>query len=95
MARLDTLYINFLSGWELDLETAQLIRQNFAGPIYCDLHMLAWAIQPDGYRTLRPIPNVRGSGCSSFDFLAGERRRDDDVGAGPDDAGRNRRCTPA
>ena len=38
-ARLDALYINFLSGWELDLETAQLIRQHFRGPIYCDLHM--------------------------------------------------------
>jgi hypothetical protein len=68
MARLDALYINFLSGWEVDVATAQLIRQNFAGPIYCDLHMLAWAVQPDGFRTLRPIPNVR-EWCSSFDFL--------------------------
>jgi len=67
-ARLDALYINFLSGWELDLETARLIRQNFRGPIYCDLHMLAWAVQPDGLRTLRPIPNVR-DWLSSFDFL--------------------------
>jgi hypothetical protein len=68
MARLDALYVNFLSGWEIDVETAQLIRQNFAGPIYCDLHMLAWAVQPDGCRTLRPIPNVR-EWCGSFDFL--------------------------
>jgi hypothetical protein len=68
MARLDALYVNFLSGWEIDVETAQLIRRTFAWPIYCDLHMLAWAIQPDGYRTLRPIPNVR-EWCSSFDFL--------------------------
>lgn len=67
-ARLDALYINFLSGWELDLETVQLIRRYFAGPIYCDLHMLAWAVQPDGLRTLRPIPNVR-EWCASFDFL--------------------------
>jgi hypothetical protein len=67
-ARLDALYINFLSGWELDLETTRLIRQHFAGPIYCDLHMLAWAVQPDGLRTLRPIPNVR-EWCESFDFL--------------------------
>src|SRR5947209_2133497 len=36
---LDALYVNFLSGWELDLETAQLVRQQFAGPVYCDLHM--------------------------------------------------------
>jgi hypothetical protein len=67
-AKLDALYINFLSGWELDLETTTLIRQHFAGPVYCDLHMLAWAVQPDGLRTLRPIPNVR-EWCSCFDVL--------------------------
>lgn len=67
-ARLDALYINFLSGWELDLETTQLVRGHFAGPIYCDLHMLAWAVQPTGLRTLRPIPNVR-EWCSCFDLL--------------------------
>jgi hypothetical protein len=67
-ARLDALYINFLSGWELDLETTQLVRAHFAGPIYCDLHMLAWAVQPTGLRTLRPIPNVR-EWCSCFDLL--------------------------
>jgi hypothetical protein len=67
-ANLDALYVNFLSGWELDLETMLLLRQHFAGPIYCDLHMLAWAVQPDGLRTLRPIPNVR-EWCSCFDLL--------------------------
>ena len=67
-ARLDALYINFLSGWELDLETTTLIRQHFAGPVYCDLHMLAWAVQPDGLRTLRPISNVR-EWCGCFDVL--------------------------
>ncbi len=67
-ARLDALYINFLSGWELDLETTQLVRRHFPGPIYCDLHMLAWAVQPGGLRTLRPIPNVR-EWCACFDLL--------------------------
>ena len=67
-ARLDALYINFLSGWELDLETTQLIRQHFRGPIYCDLHMLAWAVQPSGLRTLRPLPNV-AEWCGCFDLL--------------------------
>jgi len=67
-AKLDALYVNFLSGWELDLETTLLLRQHFAGPIYCDLHMLAWAVQPGGLRTLRPIPNVR-EWCSCFDLL--------------------------
>jgi hypothetical protein len=67
-AKLDALYVNFLSGWELDLETMLLLRQYFAGPIYCDLHMLAWAVQPGGLRTLRPIPNVR-EWCGCFDLL--------------------------
>jgi hypothetical protein len=67
-ARLDALYINFLSGWELDLEVMQLIRAHFAGRIYCDLHMLAWAVQPTGLRTLRPLSHVR-EWCSCFDIL--------------------------
>jgi hypothetical protein len=67
-AHLDALYINFLSGWELDLETTQLIRQHFRGPIYCDLHMKVWAVQPGGLRTLQPLPNV-AEWCSCFDLL--------------------------
>src|SRR5882762_3902430 len=67
-ARLDALYINFLSGWELDLETTQLLRQHFRGPIHCDLHMKVMAVQPDGLRTFRPIPNV-AEWCACFDFL--------------------------
>ena len=67
-ARLDALYINFLSGWELDLETTQLVRSHFKGPIYCDLHMLVWAVQPSGLRTLRPMSDVR-EWCGCFDFL--------------------------
>jgi hypothetical protein len=67
-SRLDALYINFLSGWELDLETTQLLRQHFQGPIHCDLHMKVMAVQPDGLRTFRPIPNV-AEWCACFDFL--------------------------
>jgi sugar/nucleoside kinase (ribokinase family) len=67
-ARLDALYVNFLSGWELDLETMRLVRQHFRGPVYCDLHMLAWAVQPNGLRTLRPLSHVR-EWCECFDFL--------------------------
>jgi len=67
-ARLDALYINFLSGWELDLETAKLIRQHFRGPIYCDVHMLVWAVQESGLRTLRPLPDV-AQWCSCFDLM--------------------------
>ena len=67
-ARLDALYINFLSGWELDLETARLLRASFPGPIYCDLHMLVMAVQSDGLRVARPLPDV-AAWCSCFDIL--------------------------
>lgn len=65
---LDALYINLISGFELDLETAQLIRQNFRGPIYCDLHSLLLALQPDGFRTLAPLSNP-AAWCRCFDFI--------------------------
>ncbi|HJR43784.1 MAG TPA: carbohydrate kinase family protein [Gemmatimonadaceae bacterium] len=65
---LDALYINFLSGWELDLETTTLVRQHFRGPIYGDLHMMLWAVQPGGLRTPQPLPNV-AEWCRCFDVL--------------------------
>ena len=74
---IDALYINFLSGWELDLETCQLIRQHFRGPIYCDLHMLVMAVQPTGWRALRPLPNA-AEWCRCFDLL---QMNDDEVTA--------------
>ncbi len=67
-ANLDALYVNVLSGWELDLETAQLLRAHFRGPIYCDLHMLVMAVQPDGLRVPRPLPDV-AAWCACFDVL--------------------------
>ncbi len=65
---LDALYINLISGFELDLETALLVRQHVRGPIYCDLHSLALAVQPGGMRALRPLPNV-DAWCRCFDIL--------------------------
>jgi len=57
---LDALYVNLISGFELDLETMQLVRQYFSGPIYCDLHSLLLAVQASGLRTLHPLPNTEG-----------------------------------
>jgi hypothetical protein len=68
LAGLDALYVNLISGFELDLETAQLLRQHFRGPIYCDLHSLVLAVQPDGLRTPRPLPNV-AEWCRCFDVV--------------------------
>jgi hypothetical protein len=67
-ARLDALYVNFLSGWEMDLETAQELRRVFRGPMYADLHMLVMAVQADGVRVPRPLSHVR-EWCGCFDLL--------------------------
>jgi hypothetical protein len=67
-ARLDALYVNFLSGWELDLATSQELRRHFRGPIYADLHMLVMAVQADGLRVARPLSDVR-EWCACFDLL--------------------------
>ncbi len=55
---LDALYVNLISGFELELETAQLLRQHYRGAIYCDLHSLLLAVQPNGLRTPQPLPNA-------------------------------------
>ena len=68
LADIDALYINLISGFELDIETAQLIRQHFAGPIYCDLHSVVLAVQPDGLRALQPMPNAT-PWMACFDFV--------------------------
>lgn len=67
-AKLDALYVNFLSGWELGLHVATQLRAHFRGPIYCDLHMAAWAAQPSGLRVLRPFADP-AAWCRCFDHL--------------------------
>jgi hypothetical protein len=52
---LDALYLNFISGFELELGTAQALRQAFRGPIYADLHSLFLGMPQDGVRVLRPL----------------------------------------
>jgi sugar/nucleoside kinase (ribokinase family) len=65
---LDALYVNLISGFELDLETAVLLRQHYKGVMYCDLHSLVLAVQPGGLRTPRPLPDV-GAWCRCFDLI--------------------------
>src|SRR3954464_4536501 len=65
---LDAIYLNFISGFELCLGTAQALRQGFAGPIYADLHSLFLGMQQDGMRVLRPLPDASSwFGC--FDLV--------------------------
>jgi hypothetical protein len=52
---LDALYINFISGFELELPTALSLRAHFRGPIYTDLHSLLLGVTPGGMRIPRPL----------------------------------------
>lgn len=55
---LDALYVNFISGFELTLETAQLLRRGFPRFIYADLHSLFLGKEADGTRVPRPLPQA-------------------------------------
>lgn len=51
----DALYVNFISGYELELPTARALRAGYGGPIYADLHSLFLGINPSGVRVPRAL----------------------------------------
>ena len=65
---LDALYVNFIAGWELDLETARQVRRDFGGPTYADLHSLFMGIDASGRRCPRPLP-AAGHWARCFDAV--------------------------
>jgi sugar/nucleoside kinase (ribokinase family) len=56
LAGIDGLYVNFLSGFEMGLETAERLRASFAGPLYADLHSLFLGCPGAGIRAMRSLP---------------------------------------
>lgn len=66
--RCDALYINFIAGWELELESARALRREFSGPIYCDLHSIFLGVGPDGTRIPRALDRWR-EWLACFDFV--------------------------
>jgi len=65
---LDALCINFFSGWEMALETAESLARIFPGPVYADLHSLFLGPPRDGPRLPRRLPDApRWLGC--FDVV--------------------------
>ena len=64
----DALYVNFLSGWEIDIETAKALRAWFNGPIYADIHMMVWKPAADGRRVLTPVDRA-DEWFACFDIL--------------------------
>lgn len=61
---LDALYLNFISGIEVDLAGAERLRDRFDQPTYADLHSLFLGIAEDGRRSPRYLPSgERWTGC--------------------------------
>jgi len=52
----DLIVINFISGFELSLETLLQIRRKSSGKIYMDIHSLTLGRDKNGRRFLKPIP---------------------------------------
>lgn len=65
---LDALYVNFISGFELDLATALLLRRGFPRFIYADFHSLLLGKAPDGMRFLQPLADP-SAWFSCFDAI--------------------------
>lgn len=51
----DALYVNFISGFEMDLGTAQALRVGYRGPTYADLHSLFLHMTQHGVRVPRTL----------------------------------------
>jgi len=65
---IDALYVNFISGYEMDLDTARLLRHGFRHFIYADLHSLFLGRQADGMRVPRTLPHA-SEWFSCFDVI--------------------------
>jgi hypothetical protein len=79
---LDGLYLNFISGWELSLETARALRQAFAGRIYADLHSLFLGVGQQGLRVPQPLAHAAGW-FSCFDVVQVNEDEMDRLGPDP------------
>lgn len=78
---LDAMYVNFISGFELSLETAICLRQAFDGPIYADIHSLLMGLAPDGLRFPQSLPQAP-TWFSCFDII--QMNEDEMTMLGPD-----------
>ncbi|MDB4949501.1 MAG: hypothetical protein JWM27_2150 [Gemmatimonadetes bacterium] len=57
LAGLDALFVNFISGAELSLETAERLRDAFPSPLYTDLHSLFLGPPGEHQRAYRRLPD--------------------------------------
>ncbi len=53
----DAVYVNFISGFEMELDTARALRAGYAGPTYGDLHSLFLGVGAQGVRIPQELPS--------------------------------------
>jgi len=64
----DALYVNFISGFELTLDTAQALRASYRGPLYADLHSLFLGVGRGGIRVPQELA-AWGNWLRCFDAI--------------------------
>jgi sugar/nucleoside kinase (ribokinase family) len=64
----DALYVNFISGFEMELDAARALRASYEGPTYADLHSLFLGIEGQGIRVPRELPSW-GAWLRCFDAV--------------------------
>ena len=64
----DALYVNFISGFEMDLDAARALRASYPGPTYADLHSLFLGLGAQGLRVPRELP-AWGAWLRCFDAV--------------------------
>jgi len=82
---LDALYLNFITGFELGLETALSLRAASSIPLYADLHSLFLDKDDDGRRSLRALPRLR-DWVRAFDIIQMNEEEFGTLGPFPSDA---------
>ncbi len=64
----DAVYVNFISGFELTLDTARSLRAGYEGPTYGDLHSLFMGVAAGGMRVPQELPSW-GAWLRCFDAV--------------------------
>lgn len=64
----DALYVNFITGLEMEVDTALALRRRFPIPLYADLHSLFLGLSSDGRRFPR-VPPGGEAWFSAFDAV--------------------------
>jgi sugar/nucleoside kinase (ribokinase family) len=57
-SKFDGILINMINGVDISLSDLSMIRQNYSGPIYFDVHTFSRGVGKDNHRYFRKIPDV-------------------------------------